>query len=199
MLSKNNRQAELHNGSLYHVMANKKETKPAKAGTAPRKKAAAAAKKTAKAAPKKKAAAAKKVAAKPVKTKAAAPKKKAAAPAKDATRILAENVVRGILEKKGKHVVCLDLRKIENAVFDYFIICEGDSTTQVDAIGESVVDYVKKVSGERPYRSEGWQNSLWILVDYINVVVHVFERDTRLFYNLESLWADAEVVDLGIK
>jgi ribosome-associated protein len=180
-------------------MANKKETKPAKAVTAPRKKAApkaTGAKKTAKAAPKKKAVAAKK----PVKAKAAAaPKKKATAPAKDATRILAENVVRGILEKKGKHVVCLDLRKIENAVFDYFIICEGDSTTQVDAIGESVVDYVKKVSGERPYRSEGWQNSLWILVDYINVVVHVFERDTRLFYNLESLWADAEVVDLGIK
>lgn len=198
MLSKNNRQAKLHNGSLQDVMANKKETKPAKAGSAPRKKAApkaTGAKKTAKAAPKKKAA----PAAKPVKAKTAAPKKKAAAPAKDETRILAENVVRGILEKKGKHVVCLDLRKIENAVFDYFIICEGDSTTQVDAIGESVVDYVKKVSGVRPYRSEGWQNSLWILVDYINVVVHVFERDTRLFYNLESLWADAEVVDLGIK
>lgn len=181
-------------------MANKKELKPAKsAGSskAPRKKATAAPKKaakTAKAAPKKKAAAA----AKPVKTKTAAPAKKKATP-KDETRVLAENVVRGILEKKGKNIVCLDLRKIENAVFDYFIICEGDSTTQVDAIGESVVEFVKKVSGERPYRSEGWQNSLWILIDYINVVVHVFERDTRLFYNLESLWADAEVVDLGIK
>jgi len=114
----------------------------------------------------------------------------------DESRQLAESVVHGILEKKGKNIVCLDLRGIENAVCDYFIICEGDSTTQVEAVAESVEDIVKKDTGSRPYRSEGWQNALWILIDYITVVVHVFERDTRMFYNLESLWADAEEVQL---
>jgi ribosome-associated protein len=107
---------------------------------------------------------------------------------------LAKTIVDGILEKKGENLVCLDLRNIENRVCDYFIICEGNSTTQIDAIANSVEFTVKKVLGERPYRSEGWDNALWILIDYVNVIVHVFDRETRYFYNLESLWADAETV-----
>lgn len=112
----------------------------------------------------------------------------------DEARKLAESAVHGILEKKGQNVRWLDLRNIENAVCDYFIICEGNSRTQVEAIADSVEMIVKKETGQRPYRSEGWENALWILIDYINVVVHVFEPDTRHFYNLESLWADAEEI-----
>ncbi|TND09778.1 MAG: iojap-like ribosome-associated protein [Bacteroidetes bacterium] len=135
--------------------------------------------------------------------KKTAPRKPSGKPAKAKTTkklneslILAESAVRGILEKKGKNVVCLDLRGIENAVCEYFIICEGDSNTQVEAIAGSVTDFVRKELSTRPYRSEGWQNALWILIDYVTVIVHVFERDTRSFYNLESLWADAEAVEL---
>ncbi|HLG02674.1 MAG TPA: ribosome silencing factor [Bacteroidia bacterium] len=107
---------------------------------------------------------------------------------------LALAVASGILEKKGENIVCLDLRNIENAVCDYFIICEGNSSIQVEAIADSVEETVKKRMHQRPYRSEGWQNALWILIDFVNVVVHVFQKDTRQFYNLESLWADAEEV-----
>lgn len=120
--------------------------------------------------------------------------KKAVAKVKDEGRILAESVVNGILEKKGQNIRWLDLRNIENAVCDYFIICEGNSNTQVEAIADSVEETVKKETTQRPYRSEGWENALWILIDYVNVVVHVFERDTRAFYNLEALWADAEEI-----
>lgn len=157
-----------------------------------------AAKKTA--AVKKKSAPAKK------KTAAASPKKKAAKPAKKAPAakvvkdegyLLAASVVDGILDRKGENIVCIDLRNIENAVCDYFIICEGNSNIQVEAIADSVEETVKKQLGQRPYRSEGWENALWILIDYVNVVVHVFQRETRQFYNLESLWADGELVDFG--
>lgn len=113
---------------------------------------------------------------------------------KDEGRILAESAVNGILEKKGQNIRWLDLRNIENAVCDYFIICEGTSRTQVEAIADSVETTVKKETGQRPYRSEGWENALWVLIDYVNVVVHVFEPETRHFYNLESLWADAEEI-----
>lgn len=205
-------------------MAKKKAVKKAKTTAKPAKasakKKATVAKKTsvgskakvkAKAAPAKKAAAKKsssakagsasksKAAVKPAKKAAAKTVKEKAAPAKpkvkkDEGYILAESVVNGMLEKKGQNVRWLDLRGIENSVCDYFIICEGNSNTQVEAIAESVEDVVKKETGQRPYRSEGWENALWILIDYINVVVHVFERETRHFYNLESLWADAEEI-----
>lgn len=131
---------------------------------------------------------AKKTAEKEVKTKASAPV------TKDAARLLAESVIEGMLDKKASNIKWLDLRNIENAVCDYFIICEGSSNTQVEAIADSVETMVKKQLGQRPMRSEGWENALWILIDYFDVVVHVFEHDTRQFYNLESLWADAEEI-----
>ncbi|HTF02383.1 MAG TPA: ribosome silencing factor [Bacteroidia bacterium] len=166
----------------------KKAAVPAKGKKAPAKKSTV---KTKTAAVKKPAAVKKvvaKVVAKPVKAKPVTPKEK------DEGRILAESVIEGILEKKGQNIRWLDLRKIENAVCDYFIICEGGSNTQVEAIAGEVEHMVKRQTGERPYRSEGWENALWILIDYVDVVVHVFERDTRDFYKLEALWADAEEI-----
>jgi ribosome-associated protein len=112
---------------------------------------------------------------------------------KDSAAILAESVIKGIQEKKGKEIVCLDLRKIDNAICDYFIICHGDSNTQVDAIADSIDDEVKKELGEDPWHSEGFENAEWILLDYVDVVVHVFQKHIRDFYKLEKLWGDAEI------
>ncbi|MEO6884650.1 MAG: ribosome silencing factor [Bacteroidia bacterium] len=109
---------------------------------------------------------------------------------------LVETVIKGIQEKKGKNITCLNLKNISNSICDYFIICEGDSTTQVDAIAKSIEYEVKKEHGENPYHAEGYENAEWILVDYVDVVVHVFQKNIREFYNLEALWADAEVEEL---
>lgn len=110
---------------------------------------------------------------------------------------LAEAAVEGILEVKGRNISVLNLKKIHNRVCDYFIICQADSNTQVNAIANSVSEIVKKRTGERPYRSEGFENSEWILVDYVTIVVHIFQTQVRNFYNLESLWADAEVTEIA--
>lgn len=112
---------------------------------------------------------------------------------KDPAATLAETVIKGIQEKKGKNIVCLNLKNIENAVCDYFIICHGDSNTQVEAIANSIDDEVKKDLGEDPWHSEGYENAEWILVDYVDVVVHVFQKDVRDFYKLEQLWGDADI------
>lgn len=116
---------------------------------------------------------------------------------KDANQLLVDAAVEGILEVKGKEISILDLRGINNRVCDYYIICQADSSTQVNAIANSVEVMVKKRIGERPYHTEGFQNSEWILVDYVTVVVHVFQSAVREFYNLESLWADAEVTNIA--
>ena len=118
---------------------------------------------------------------------------------KDNASILADAAVKGILEKKGKNIVCLDLKNIPTAICDYFIICQGDSSTQVDAIAKSVEQEIKKDLGENAYHSEGYENAEWILIDYVNVVVHVFQKETRAFYNLEALWADAEVKEFAFE
>jgi len=115
----------------------------------------------------------------------------------DETKLLADAVVEGILEKKGKYISVLNLKNIHNRVCDYFIICQADSTTQVNAVAGSVEEIVRKKTGEKPYRSEGFENSEWILIDYVTVVVHVFQSHIRNFYNLESLWADAEVTEIA--
>jgi ribosome-associated protein len=112
------------------------------------------------------------------------------------TTPLNEAIVFGILEKKGKNVVILDLRQLKEAVADWFILCEGDSSTQVRAIADSVSEEVKKVLGERPWHVEGSENAQWVLLDYVNTVVHVFQPATRAFYGLENLWSDAEKVSL---
>jgi ribosome-associated protein len=137
--------------------------------------------------------AAKKTAAK----KSPAPKKPTAKIVKGPTEKLADAVVEGILEIKGKNISVMNLQSINNRVCDYFIICQADSNTQVNAIAESIQEMVRKTTGDKPYRSEGFENSEWILIDYVTVVVHIFQSHIRDFYNLESLWADAETKEIA--
>ena len=101
-------------------------------------------------------------------------------------------IIHAIKEKKGDNIVSLDLRKIPEAVADYFIICEATSTTQVKAIADFVMAHCETTIEETPYHSEGHQAANWILVDYVNVVVHVMLPETRKFYKLEEMWNDAE-------
>lgn len=103
-------------------------------------------------------------------------------------------IIRIIQDKKGKGIVSLNLKNIHTAVTDYFIICHGTSKTQVDAIAHGVLEEVKKETKSIAYNKEGFENSEWILIDYVDVVVHVFLENTRAFYQLENLWADAERV-----
>ncbi|MCD4769240.1 MAG: ribosome silencing factor [Bacteroidales bacterium] len=105
--------------------------------------------------------------------------------------LLLNSVLEGIYEKKGENIVKLDMRSLENSVCDYFIICHAQSGNQVDSIAESVGVTVKKITGERPMHKEGLDNCFWVLLDYGNVIVHIFIEEYRNFYNLEGLWADA--------
>jgi ribosome-associated protein len=102
-----------------------------------------------------------------------------------------KNIIKAIQEKKGQHIISIDLRKIPEAVADYFIICEGTSTTQVKAIADSVEVEVSKNCDELPYKHEGRQTYQWVLLDYVNVVVHVMLPENRRFYKLEEMWSDA--------
>jgi len=111
----------------------------------------------------------------------------------DGTKVLLGSVTKGIFEKKGHDVLKIDLRNLENRIADYFVICHGSSTTQVDSICDSVEDTVRKIAGERPLHIEGLDNCFWVLLDYGNVVVHIFLEEYRNFYSLESLWADAAI------
>ena len=112
---------------------------------------------------------------------------------KAATEKLVEEVINGLLEKKGKRIVTLDLREIENAVTDFYVVCSGDSNTHVNALAGSVEEEVRKTLKDKPWHVEGTTNAEWVLLDYVNVVVHIFQRSTREHYNIEGLWADAVV------
>ncbi len=109
---------------------------------------------------------------------------------------LAETIAEGMLKKKGIEVVTLDLSRLGNAVCNYFVICHGTSRTQVEAIADSVQETVVKAEGGKPWHKEGFENAEWILLDYVDVVAHIFNEDTRSFYNLESLWADADIREI---
>jgi ribosome-associated protein len=111
-----------------------------------------------------------------------------------ATEVLTKEIIKGILEKKGKEIISLNLSKLTNAVTDFFVLCTGTSSTQVEAIAGSVEDMVQKATGEKPWHKEGFENAEWILLDYVTVVVHIFQEKARDFYNLEKLWDDAEIV-----
>ncbi len=113
-----------------------------------------------------------------------------------AIRQLVETVVDGMQDIKAKDITILDLTGLKNAVTDYFVIATGDSSTQVEGMASSVVRKTRKELRERPWHEEGVGNSEWILLDYVNVVVHIFYRETREFYNLEDLWADANRTDI---
>lgn len=152
-----------------------------------------------KAAPKKVAAkkATEKVAKKATKTTTKAAVKKYTKNKVSSDELLVDAAVEGILKVKGANISILDLREIENRVCDYYIICQAESSTQVNAIAGAVEEIVKKNTKEIPFHAEGFQNSEWILIDYVTVVVHVFQTEKRAFYNLESLWADAKLTKIA--
>lgn len=109
---------------------------------------------------------------------------------KDGLIALFDAIAKGIQEKKGKEIVSLDLGKINSTVCDYFIICHGTSRTHATTIAESIEEEVKKECGLKPARKEGYVNGEWLLLDYLDVVVHVFQEPVRRHFQLEELWAD---------
>ena len=106
-------------------------------------------------------------------------------------------IIKGIDDVKGEDVQLLDLRDIDNTVCDYFVICSGNSNTQVNAISGSVQKVVSKELKDKPWHVEGQNNSEWILMDYVNVVVHVFQKHIREYYDIESLWGDAVATEIN--
>jgi len=110
---------------------------------------------------------------------------------------LIAEIVKGIDDVKGEDIQLLDLREIENTVCDYFIICSGSSNTQVKAISGSIQKNVSKNLKDKPWHIEGEVNSEWVLMDYVNVVVHVFQKQIREYYDIESLWGDAKITSIS--
>lgn len=112
------------------------------------------------------------------------------------SEVLSSWVVEGMLEKKGSDIVVVDLREVKHAVADYFVICSGNSDTQMDAISESVEEEIHKRSKQNPWKREGRENKEWILLDYIDVIAHIFNKEKRKFYGLEELWGDAKITKI---
>lgn len=102
-------------------------------------------------------------------------------------------ILEAIKEKKGKQIVSINLTGVHNSISDYFVICHGESTTQVDAIADAIHVNLKKEADIRPHHIEGTQNSQWVLIDYFDILVHIFLEEKRSFFNLEELWADGEI------
>jgi len=112
------------------------------------------------------------------------------------SEILSEVIVKGMLEKKAMDIVVMDLRKVKNSIADFFVICSGSSDKQIDAISDSIDEEVFKTLKENVWHSEGKNNKEWMLLDYVDVVAHVFRKDRREFYSLERLWGDAEIREI---
>ena len=113
--------------------------------------------------------------------------------------LLLANIIKGIEEVKGNDIDILDLREIDNSACDYFIICNGNSNTQVNAIVNSIQKTVSKAIKDKPWHVEGSDNAEWVLMDYVNIVVHVFQKQIREYYNIESLWGDAKITSIENK
>jgi ribosome-associated protein len=113
------------------------------------------------------------------------------------TETLNQWIVEGIRDKKGKNIVMLDLRHLDDAPADFFVICEGDSNVHVKSIADGVYSRVKEELFSTPLHTEGSMNARWVLIDYFNTVVHVFYPETRMFYELENLWSDAKVTEFA--
>ncbi len=111
----------------------------------------------------------------------------------DETKNLIERIKEGIQEKKGKNIIIADLTNIEDTICQYFIICQGNSPAQINAIVESIKESVRKGTNSKPFAIDGLRNAQWVAMDYANVLVHVFQPEVRAFYNLENLWADAKL------
>lgn len=115
---------------------------------------------------------------------------------KDDASLVTESIVKGLFEKKGQKVAMIDLRKLQNRVCDYFVISHAASSTQVDSLAWSVEDVVRKETGRKPYHVEGKENCMWVLLDYGDILVHIFQEAYRDFYDLEALWADGHITVL---
>ena len=113
--------------------------------------------------------------------------------------VLLTNIIKGIEEVKGNDIDILDLREIDNSACDYFVICNGNSNTQVTAIVNSVQKTVSKEIKDKPWHVEGMENAEWVLMDYVNIVVHVFQKNIREYYNIESLCGDAKITTIENK
>ncbi|MDI9311349.1 MAG: ribosome silencing factor [Limnohabitans sp.] len=113
--------------------------------------------------------------------------------------ILLANIIKGIEDVKGNDIDILDLRELENTVCDYFVVCNGTSNTQVNAIVNSIQKVVSKELKEKPWHVEGTDNAEWVLMDYVHIVVHVFQKHIREYYNIESLWGDAKITSIENK
>lgn len=110
---------------------------------------------------------------------------------------LESKIIEALDDKKGENILLLDLREIDGSISDSFIICSGASTTQVCALADNVEDHVQKELGEKVWRVEGTDNGIWVVMDYGDVMVHIFENETRAFYALEKLWGDAKISSHG--
>lgn len=110
---------------------------------------------------------------------------------------LCDAIVKGMVEKKAADILVMDLRKVKNAVADFFVICSGGSDKQLDAIAQSIDEEVFKALKENPWHTEGKNNKEWMLLDYFDVVAHVFRKDKREFFALEKLWGDAEMTEIN--
>ena len=109
---------------------------------------------------------------------------------------LVETIIKGIQEKKGQHIVVADLQNIEGTITNYFVICQGNSPSQVEAITESIGDMAREQLGEKPSQVAGLENAQWVAMDYADVMVHIFLPDVRAYYDLEHLWDDARLTEI---
>ena len=112
------------------------------------------------------------------------------------TKKLIQQITEGIQDKKGKKIVIADLTKIDDTICNYFVICQGNSPSQVTAIVESIRDFTRKGADTKPFAVDGLRNAEWVAMDYSDILVHVFLPETREFYNLEHLWADAKLTQI---
>ena len=112
------------------------------------------------------------------------------------TRLLVETITKGIQEKKGRNIVIADLNGIDGTICRYFVVCQGNSPSQVEAITESVGDFARKELGEKPAHVVGLENAQWVAMDFSDVLVHVFLPDVREYYDLEHLWHDAKLIHI---
>lgn len=109
------------------------------------------------------------------------------------SQVILDIAIKGLQDLKGENIVSIDMSEMDNAVCEYFLLCTGTSNTHVNALAESVKSEIKKTLHENVWHSEGFGNSEWIILDYVTIVVHVFQEEAREFYNLEGLWADAKI------
>ncbi len=111
--------------------------------------------------------------------------------------LLSQAVAKGMQDKKAQNIVIMDMRHVKQAMADFFVICTGGSDTQLDAIADSIEKEVVEIGNEKPWHREGMQNREWILLDYVNVIAHVFKKTKRDFFALEELWADAKITQVA--